>query len=247
MRNIMADPNGLRLCAKYAYAPNSLHYCGPEKQSDMAAYVARQIVDAGLAEILGKFETLYPYLRLIASSNHIDDPFDTRVVNAYWLGNPLLNNVKTRAFGDHLAYTLQLKKKLKAADFSSIMDQSIQGVPNHTFHVMNIYIRTGHHAIIHTLKTMDACRISWGIIMNNELGNMNGEYMVRTRPLVYNSNKICLGEPVIKKVTHIGVPLTVGDWVSLHWGVVCDVLTPQEKKQLMQITDSAMNLANTSV
>ncbi len=162
MSNVVVDERGVRLCLRYAYGPNSLHYCGPEQQIAASSYLAEGIVDYGLVEMLHKFETLYPYLSLIASCNDIKDPFDRRVVQAYWLGNTLLKTIGKKAFGDHLAYGINLKKKLSKAIFSRAMDHGIQGVPNHNFHVMNIYIRTGHHAIGHTLSAMDQCRISWG-------------------------------------------------------------------------------------
>lgn len=250
----MVDSIGLRLCSRYAFGPNSLHYCGPEKQSDMAAYVTQAHTDAGLVEIVNKFDTLWAYLVLIASQNHIQDPLDRRVVEAYWIGNKLLGNIRERAFGDHLAYALELKKKLPLATFSREMNRVAHGVPNHNFHVMNIYIRTGHHAIVHTLTTMDECRISWGKIkdVNGSSLLVHGkefheEYLVETRPLVYINQKLCLGEPVIKKVTSIGLPLNTGDWVSLHWGYVCAVLSMQEKKNLIHTTRIAIANANAPI
>src|SRR4030042_1170915 len=96
------DMQGVMSCSRYSFAPNSLHYCGPERQSDMLGYVQHEAADKGLAEILHRFDTLYKYLVLIASSNHIHDPFDRRVVEAYWVGNNLLARVKTNQFAQHL-------------------------------------------------------------------------------------------------------------------------------------------------
>ena len=39
------------------------------------------------------FEGAWPYLQLIAAANRIDDPLDPRVVDAYWVGNGLLDKV----------------------------------------------------------------------------------------------------------------------------------------------------------
>ena len=49
------------------------------------------------------FEGAYPYLELIASENGIADPLDARVVEAYWLGNDLLEHVGPRARHDDLS------------------------------------------------------------------------------------------------------------------------------------------------
>ncbi|KKS70890.1 MAG: hypothetical protein UV41_C0010G0001 [Candidatus Daviesbacteria bacterium GW2011_GWA2_42_7] len=33
---------------------------------------------------------------------------------------------------------------------------------NNSWHVLNVYERTGHDRSLHTLESMDACRVSWG-------------------------------------------------------------------------------------
>ena len=96
------DPQGLVTCARYSFAPNSLHYCGPEKQSDMRAYVSDSVTDQGLYDILNRFDTLYNYLQLIGTENDIRDPFDPRVVEAYWVGNSLLHKTKYIPLADLL-------------------------------------------------------------------------------------------------------------------------------------------------
>lgn len=246
----MYNSTGLLTCSRYAYAPNHFHYCGPEKQKDLLAYVQTKRSDQGLTNILHHFETLYPYLVLIASQNNIKDPFDPRVVEAYWLGNPLLKNVKMRAFGDHLADTLQLKKKVKKNDFSPMMERMITGVPQHNFHVMNIFIRTGYAALVHTLSTMDQCRISWGKVIANltnptNLTNNGKRYMVLTQPLVYTNNRLTLSQPEQKHVTCVSFMPKIGDWVSIHWGFVCDVLGVREVALLKRYTMLALHHANT--
>lgn len=238
------DRQGLILASRYAFAPNSLHYCGPERQIDMLGYVQSAEADGGLAGLLNRFETLYPYLVLIASANHIKDPFDRRVVEAYWLGNTLLRRVKTTAFANHLTDTLELKKKVPKGKFTPMMDAIVSGVPQHNFHVMNIFFRTGHHAVPHTISTMDNCRISWGRVagMIKDKKNEN-RYIVETQPLIYANNKLILGVTETKVVTSIAVVLKTGDWVSIHWGYVCDILSPRQLILLKKYTALAIATA----
>lgn len=228
-----ADPRGLLLCGKYARAPNLLHYCGPEKQHDLSSYVNESKTDEGLLEILQQFETVYPYLLLIASENSIADPFDPRVVDAYWLGNRLVSKVRISSFIKHLDDGLQLKKKLpnkKIPALSHIL-------PTHTDHVLSIFMRTGHHAIAHTLQTMDSCRVSWGRVKNT----VHGSWFIETQPLEYRDGKLQLGNMVIKTATNgSSIALRLGDWVSMHWGVVCDVLTTGQLLRLKQYTQRAI-------
>ena len=82
---------GIMRCSRYSFGPNRLHYCGPDRNSELRDYIKTNKTDPGLRGILQKFETLYPYLRHIARINNISDPFDYRVVEAYWLGNSLLD------------------------------------------------------------------------------------------------------------------------------------------------------------
>jgi len=232
------DRQGLILAARYAFGPNSFHYCGPERQHDIFGYVQSEEADTGLVELLNRFETLYPYLVLIASENHIKDPFDRRVVEAYWLGNALLGHVKTTSFANHVADTLDLRKKVNKKKFFPMMDTVINGVPQHNFHVMNIFIRTGHHAAPHTISTMDNCRISWGRVVGVEK-----QYLVESQPLVYADRKLILGIHEKKVVTTIAVKPKVGDWVSIHWGYICAVLSPRQLALLKKYTSLALTTA----
>ena len=249
------DPQGLQMCSRYALAPNSLHYCGPERQADLLGYVNEHEADRGLVEILNRFETLYPYLVLIASENHIPDPFDKRVVEAYWLGNSFLRRVHTKAYGDHLAYSLELKKKVSHPKFSNMMDHVVGGVPQHTFHVLNVFIRTGHHSITHTIDTMDHCRISWGRVereLNDESANLQMKntataekhYIVTVQPLEYDKGKLELGSPTHKVVSSVTVAPRPGEWVSIHWGQICDTINPGQRKNLHRYTQFALAWAN---
>lgn len=233
-----ADPQGLLMCSRYSFAPNSLHYCGPERQSDMLGYVKNNAVDRGLTELLNHFDTLYQYLLLIAHQNNIQDPFDRRVVEAYWLGNSLLGNVKVQAFATHLTDTL--KRKVTEKQYKQLIDITLKGgIPQHNYHVLNIFIRTGHHAVGHTLSTMDQCRISWGKVIETQ-----GRYVVAVNPLIYQHNQLELGTPEHRIVTSVAVTPIKGEWVSIHWGIVCDVLCDRQRINLERHTNYALKRAN---
>jgi len=239
-----SDSQGITTCARYAFAPNYFHYCGPEKQEDLKTYVTSSLAAKGLTEILHQFETLYPYLVLIASANRIHNAFDPRVVEAYWLGNALTRRVPISAYGTLLTETLTMKKRLPAVGSSAVMEKAVGGLPHHTSHVLNLFIRTGHHAITHTLSTLDECRISWGQIMN--IDNKFQRYIVKTRPLEYDNDKLRLGAPGMRTVTSVGVQPTKGQWVSLHWGFICDILSVQQVRNLNSFTATAIAYANTN-
>ena len=263
---------GLLTCSHYAFPPNSLHYCGPEKQNNLIGYQQEQIADQGLVEIIRDFQTLYPYLRLIAFENNIEDPFDPRVVEAYWIGNNLLNNVSMKNFNIHLTNSLGLKKKIKKKDLDLLIGKIPQGAfPHHTFHVLNVFTRTGHHTVEHTLETMDSCRISWGKIVQESWNikhgtkhlrhpelllaqaSVSGSILVETQPLSLENGKLALGKSAIKEIkipyslTANSQKLKTNSLISFHWNTFCDVITTHQAKQLEYFTKQALLLANTTL
>src|SRR3989344_145605 len=135
---------GLWRCAKYAFAPNFLKYCGPDKNKELAGYLTAKTTDLGLTAMLKKFSAMYPYLKLIAHQNGIADAFDQRVVEAYWLGNEMLDGVTMKGFYNHARDKLSVKER------KWLEAKLPRGAkPNHAFNVLNFLTRTGHQVILH--------------------------------------------------------------------------------------------------
>lgn len=239
--------DGVFICTRYAFPPNSLHLCGPEKQADLGFYTTSSLVSEHTREILSEFSTLYPYLQLIAGENGISDPFDKRVVEAYWLGNTLLASVKKNIFITHIDDQLLMNKRMSKKE-KIILNQKIinWGLPHHAFHVLHMYARTGHTMDRHTLHTMDACIINWGKVEEIYTDSL----VVATQPLKQTVDGIVLGN-IIKRIIHhagkddtVVKTLYVGDWVSYHWGKLCTKLTIRQKKQLMTYTTFALQMTS---
>ena len=85
--------------ARYAYGPNRLGYCGPDDAAQLFGEATEGDDTGAIRRLAEQFEGAFPYLQLIAHSNGIADPLDERVVEAYWLGSTLLDNVTPQAFG----------------------------------------------------------------------------------------------------------------------------------------------------
>src|SRR3989344_6361488 len=105
------DAKGLLLCARYSSAPNFFGYCGPPKNSTLLDHLREEIGDNEVENILSEFDTLYLNLRLISFENKIKDPFDFRVVEAYWVRNDLLNNINSKDYVALLSEKFNLEKK----------------------------------------------------------------------------------------------------------------------------------------
>ena len=56
----------------------------------------------GLRVLAQQFAGAWPYLQLIAGATGLPDPLDRRVVEAYWIGTPRLEQVGTRSVGDSM-------------------------------------------------------------------------------------------------------------------------------------------------
>jgi hypothetical protein len=239
--------NGILRCARYAFGPNRLHYCGPDANAELKTHINERINNPGLEHLLEKFKTMYPYLRQIALSNKIKDPFDDKVVEAYWIGNSLLDKIGKRALYDHLVYDHMLRRKLNVKVFSKLSDKVGKGaLAHHSFHVFNIWKRTGHIDEEHTLQSMDLCRISSGVVKSVSGPNI----VVVTEPLIFTNGKLSLGNPIEKKIirrleseTDIE-ELKKGDIVTIHWDVPCEVITRREAERLKYYTLKAVELAN---
>lgn len=238
--------SGLLRFARYAFMPNRLGYCGGEDNRALYDYAVASTVDRGLAELLGRFSGAMPYLRLIARTTGIGDPFDPRVVEAYWIGNDLLVQVEARQLYDHLAE--RFAKQLSGRARELVLGKAPAGArPHHSFHVLDVYTRTGDAA--HTLATMDNCRVSWGQVVRIDGASM----LVERQPLELQAATLGLGaarqERVARQLHGRGFAdaAAPGDWVSLHWGWVCERITDLEQRQLERFTRHHLQVASSTL
>ncbi|MFY9805748.1 MAG: DUF6390 family protein [Pseudonocardiaceae bacterium] len=244
----LSRPPGALLFVRYAFAPNELGYCGPSDSQELLGYGATGVVDRGLAALARQFDGAWPYLELIAGAVGISDPLDHRVVEAYWVGNPLLDRVGMTALGNSMDERL---RRRTGRQFTLIADGVLAGgVPHHSFHVFGVYPWVGllsNDRIAHqALEVLDRCRIRWG-----KVDSVTGDQvLVRSQPLTWDGRKLALGEPVVETarravngsgfVDRIGP----GDWVSLHWDWVCDRLGPRQLADLRRYSLRQLKITN---
>lgn len=239
---------GAVLFARYAYAPNEQGYCGPGDHRALLEYGAHRVADPGLTGIAQAFEGAWPYLTLIAAGTGIGDPLDERVVEAYWVGNALLDRVDLTVFGR----SLEDRFRARTGPVWGKLAETIPagGLPHHSFHVFCVYPWTGlldNPALgDEPLRILDRCRIRWG-----QVEAVHGhEVSVRYRPLRWDGTQLSLGPPRSERVTAaldgLGFvrDLQPGEWLALHWQWVCDRLTPRQLAQLRRYTARMLDLTN---
>lgn len=240
--------DGALLFGHYAFPPNRLGYCGPDDHPALFQCVTQGISDQGLIELGQRFDGAYPYLRLIARANGIADPFDRRVVEAYWIGNQYLERVAASPFYESLGE--RFRSRMDAQSFNwlaSKLEQSAR--PHHNFHVFEIYLRAGlvrdNRAAI-GLERMDNCRISWGRVAAVD----GAELVVERAALILQDGKLALSEPQLKRVLRqidgrgFADEAQIGDYVSVHWNWVCEALDASSLRRLKRNTERYMGLAN---
>jgi hypothetical protein len=228
---------------RYGFMPNLLRYCGGDDNRALFDYGIAGVTDGGLTALLRQFSGALPYLTLIARANGLTDPFDDRVVEAYWLGNELLEGVEASQL--HNALAERINRHLTGRARAWLLGKAPAGArPHHSFHVFDVHSRIGDQG--HSLRTMDQCRVSWGRVVQVEAG----ELVVLRRPLLLIEGKLVLGPPREERVTRqvdghgFADAAAPGDDVSLHWSWVCETITPVQCRNLERYTAWHLTLAN---
>ena len=243
------DPaaGGPLLFARYAYPPNELGYCGGDDHRALLEQTSAGVVDGGLRQTLRQFEGAWPYLELIAAANHLGDPLDSRVVEAYWVGSPLLEQVGQSLFAGSLDERFRRRAGRSWAGLAEAIPQG--ALPHHSFHVFGVYpfvglIRSG--VVTEPLHVLDRCRIRWGRVVD-----VNAETaVVASQPLEWDGHHLVLGavrnEVAVtgEGALRLGRGLAAGDWCSLHWDWVCDRLEPRQVRSLRHYTQAQISAVN---
>ena len=237
--------NGLKIAARFGFRPHYLGLCGPKKARQeklLQKFLQGKVSAEKMKPVFQKFLGAYFYYKLIARSNKIKNPFDERVVSAYWIGNKLLDKVKTEDLRKIVAEEFSgrglLPKEIAAKKAATIPEGSR---PHHSFHVLIIGSVTGSVDFKNTgLK--DLCRIGWGKVKKLK----NKSCIVECQPLI-GEKKIKLGKAVEKEIIwdkNLAPELKIGDWMAFHWNYVCDKIMPRQKKNLIYWTNYHLRLAN---
>jgi hypothetical protein len=226
--------------------PNHLGYCGGNDQEVLFEHATDGRPDPRLASMLAKFSGAVPYLRTIAAANGIRDPFDPRVVEAYWLGNGLLDRVEAADL--HRSLEERFGRQLTGPVRDQVLRKPPQGAkPYHLFHVLDVYRHLESQEV--GMAAMESCRISWGRVREVD----GAALVVDRRPLVQVGGALALGEPrqerVLRSLSGRGFADDVGagDWVSIHWGWTCEVLDARRLANLERYSAAHLALANQTV
>ncbi|MHB1510630.1 MAG: DUF6390 family protein [Acidimicrobiales bacterium] len=244
--------------ARFAYPPSALGLCGPEGAESLlerSSIVAesdpggRESDPGGrsVRELARGFEAAWPYLELIAAANEIADPLDERVVEAYWIGNHLLDSVAASALGDFLDRRLGLGVTPGARPVGEVVHSRAR--PHHNFHVFSVYpwvalLRSSRSP--EPLRILEKCRIRWG-----QVAEVEGDQLrVLSQALCWTGTSLELGlvrsETVAwhkESYAPEAAPIQ-GAWVAMHWDWACDLLESDQVGELCERTVSELAVVN---
>ena len=236
--------SGLKIAALFGLRPHLLGLCGPKEaleQRLLLKFLQGKLSHRQILSVIKKFKGAYSYYCLIAKKNKIKTrPFNKKVVEAYWIGNELLDKVTAddlkKMVKENFSGPGLLDKDEAAKKASKIPAGS---KPHHSFHVLVIGSVTGSVDFKNT-KLKDVCRIGWGKVADRpKTKNKKLEtFIVKYQPLV-GGKKIKLGRPVKKEIfwdREIVSDVKIGDWVAFHWNWMVKVLTLQEVANLKKYT-----------
>jgi hypothetical protein len=234
--------DGVALCARFSIATNRLQYCGP-RDAEPALY--RAITEhAGLdraREALRRFEALNPYLEVIAEKHGLD-PFDARVVEAYWVGNDLLEAFDRSDFSRLLDRLVRRGlPRLTADRLLRWLPQ--HPIPHHVFHVAFVGVGevTGH--VETTLANIEACRPAWARVTAID----GPKVRVRGQVLSVEEGRLILDHEAERSLSFdpaILPGLAVGDPLAIHWSHPALVLSPSRAASLERYSRRSLDEAN---
>lgn len=255
--------DGLLFFAQYAFAPNLLGYCGP-KNNKIFSEILRDCLykqengdyedlSEELKNLSLQFNAAVPYLRVIAEENKIRDIFDFMVVEAYWLGNFLLENVRFSELYNDIEN--RFSRAMGFKNFDNLKNSPfIKGAkPFHGNHVLNIYSKIdfseSENSVV--LKAIDKCRINSGVVQKiskNKLTDFFSVARVLYFPLEFDDfMNLRIGEQKTGNfylLDNSRDNVSEGDIVSLHYEYICGKLNNRQKNNLEYWTNYHLKIFN---
>ncbi|HXQ94534.1 MAG TPA: DUF6390 family protein [Thermoplasmata archaeon] len=234
--------DGVPLASRFSIATNRLNYCGP---AEAAPHLYRAIVsgqgDEPARRALEGFEALLPYLRAIGEKHGLD-PFDRRVVEAYWIGNDLLEAFQPADFPPILDALGQ--RGLPPSVVRRLKDHlPARPIPHHVFHVAFVGVGavTGH--VPTTLANVESCRPSWALVRSRSVETL----LLRRPSLRTDGGRLVWGPEVETAVPYdprVVPDAEAGRSVVSHWEWPALTMSPDQLDGLREFTGRALAAAN---
>ena len=242
---------GAVLAALYAYPPNRHGYCGKKSFAKTLKWYLHGEHDASTVRELEReikdFRTHYAYLKLIARENDLE-PFDLKVVKAFWIGNHLLDNVSADALRRFLGRDLLAgKSKKRIQSLRENLPEAM--VPHHSFN--SLYVNFVTDKVERKIENYDSCCVTFGrVTIPSVYRPLVSRFSItRAHPnhpglvLKQKSERLHL-EPEDVRLVH--ERLRPGDPVTVHWGQIVQKIGAHDLHMLFKYTRMNMEAINKS-
>jgi hypothetical protein len=237
---------GLIVAARYVLKPVELRICVEDEKIHQILFDflvnPKKFVDQA-KQALQQMPVCYPYFEVIAQANGIPNPFNIDVVEAYFIGNSLLAKVDFTTLKESIRFAFGKPQALDEEELERRIGSLPEYfLPHHTFHVYCLGSVTGKVEPIP--KVLDLCRISWGqvVVMLDKkvwvnrypvVQDPNGKFIISDKPQQFETELQNLPD----------VKIDVGDWVTMHWGQICQRVTRDQVESLKKYTLQALKVA----
>ncbi len=225
------------MVSRFSLPPNSLGHCGSNEapQKFIDCVVNGECSDIG--DEISKFITLNPYLKTISEITGLPK-FSYEVVEAYWLGNDLVKNVKV----EH--YKILLKNFRDQGVPVHLIDkfeEEVPGkfIPTHFFQVLRSRSIGKESFLSLGIERFNDCMIRWGEVLH-----------VDKQKIVANLNSLEEREgrlELTKKESNVfQIPgfltgLKVGNIIAVHWGQGVKILDNEEAAKISFWTSKVLD------
>jgi len=222
----------IQRASKYSFPPNVLGYCGPEQSWKTFQKLFKETTEENALEaknLLKEFNSVQCYLELIAKENG-KKPFDADVIEAYWIGNGLLEKVHFR----ELQKTVLSFQKFGLP--RSIAEEKASGLPksiqaSHSMHVL--YVNFVTKKVEPIVKNLSSCLVQWALVKENTEKGAR----VKGIELFTEGKELKLREKEKTIQNPFALELLPGDFITVHWNSAVEKISPQQLKNLKKYTE----------
>jgi len=238
-----SELEALAFACRHSFITNKLEYCGEEGAfREFKEFIEAPVPEKAehIKELLSTFEGFHAYLKLIGKSNNMQ-PFDFRVIEAYWLGNRLLENVGTEKVRQMILTDLSrpglLPKSIAEKKADSLTGEVF---PHHSFHVLYMNFMTKKVEPI--LKNLDNCLVGWGKV--KELHPEKEKIVIEGVKLTHFNNEFQLDGQTKSIGPGLLKELKKGAFISVHWNNAVSVLSEEQLSNLRKYTKKNVEYVN---
>ena len=237
-----APKEALQLAARFALPPNSLGYCGRDSAPERFNSCVMLGECEGVEEELDKFIVLHPYLKTISEVTGLPK-YSKEVVEAYSIGNELLNDFKAEHYDLLLDnFELQGVPDWFVAELRETKPKKF--IPHHLFQVLFVGVGKASGSVPYSVETINNCMVRWGEIENISDSKLTAKFA----SMKSDGEKIddhdfsiqAIEETVDYNDGFLG-GVQQGDTVALHWNQIIKKLTQEEVKKLEFWTEEIIN------